>query len=177
MLDLGRGMAPLVVVVPRQRPLSARLALAAGDALWRHRAAMAPSWAGLGVFTAAGLLSVAAPASSLLFGSAAVLLPAGWVVVKRRHPRSAVRRKARANAQAVAAWSAGLAWSAAAVWAGPATATLGLLWLAGTLTAQFLWWRRRRVDHALAGAPVIPGKSTNTGATADAVSFDKPTHH
>ncbi|MFJ4591322.1 hypothetical protein [Kitasatospora sp. NPDC088861] len=142
-LDLGRGTAPVVVVVPQQPSLAGRLALATGRALWRRRVAWAPVWVGIGIFGTAGVLS-AAPAAALALAVPAVLLPAGWTLIVRRHPRSAVRRKARAHTRAVAAWSAGLAWSAAAVWFGPTGGLLAAAWLAGTATAQTLWWRHRR---------------------------------
>ncbi|MFF2075382.1 hypothetical protein ACFVXG_11605 [Kitasatospora sp. NPDC058162] len=142
-VDLGRGTAPVVLVVPQQPSIAGRLALATGRALWRGRVAWAPTWGGIGAFAAAGVLS-AAPATALALAVPAVLLPAGWALVLRRHPRSAVRRKARARTRSVAAWSAGLVWSALAVWFGPAGGLLALLWLAGTATAQTLWWQRRR---------------------------------
>ncbi|MFJ9772727.1 hypothetical protein ACIRVF_16040 [Kitasatospora sp. NPDC101157] len=142
-VDLGRGTAPVVLVVPQQRSLSGRLALAIGRAVWRRRVAWAPTWAGIGVFGAAGVLS-AAPAAALALAVPAVLLPAGWALILRRHPRSAVRRKARARTRSVAAWSAGLGWSALAIWFGPANGLLAVAWLAGTATAQTLWWQRRR---------------------------------
>ncbi|MFJ8624256.1 hypothetical protein ACIRD3_15605 [Kitasatospora sp. NPDC093550] len=142
-VDLGRGTAPVVLVVPHQPSLSGRLALATGRALWRGRVAWAPVWAGIGVFGAAGVLS-AVPAAALALAVPAVLLPAGWQLAVRRHPRSAVRRKARARTRSVAAWSTGLAWSALAVWFGPANGLLALAWLAGTATAQTLWWQYRR---------------------------------
>ncbi|MBP0453466.1 hypothetical protein J5Y04_28550 [Kitasatospora sp. RG8] len=150
-VDLGRGTAPVVLVVPRQQSLSGRLALATGRALWRRRITWAPVWAGIGLFGATGLLSATAPAAALSFAVPAVLLPAGWVLVKRRHPRSAVRRRARSLSRHTAAVSAGLGWSAAAVWFGPAGVVLTLLWLAGTATAQILWSRHRR---ALATTPL-----------------------
>ncbi|MFJ7278145.1 hypothetical protein [Kitasatospora sp. NPDC098663] len=142
-LDLGRGTAPVVLVVPHQPSLSGRLALATGRALWRRRVAWAPVWAGIGAFAAAGVLS-AVPATALALAVPAVLLPAGWVLVVRRHPRSTVRREARARTRFVAACSTGLAWAAVAVWFGPANGLLAAAWLAGTVTAQTLWWQRRR---------------------------------
>ncbi|WP_030062347.1 MULTISPECIES: hypothetical protein [Streptomyces] len=142
-VDLGRGTAPVVLVVPQQRSLSGRLALAIARAMWRRRVAWAPTWAGIGVFAAAGVLS-AAPAIALALAVPAVLLPAGWALILRRHSRSAVRRKARAHARAVAAMSAGLGWSALAIWFGPVNGLLAVAWLAGTATAQTLWWQRRR---------------------------------
>ncbi|MFD7982756.1 hypothetical protein ACFV4M_05165, partial [Kitasatospora indigofera] len=44
--------------------------------LWRHRAAWAPTWAGIGVFTVAGLLAVTAPTARLLFAGPAGGVPA-----------------------------------------------------------------------------------------------------
>nr|BFD92059.1 hypothetical protein KitaXyl93_34190 [Kitasatospora sp. Xyl93] len=143
-VNLGRGTAPVVLVVPQQPSLAGRLALATGRALWRRRVAWAPTWFGIGVFAAAGVLSVAGTPIALVFAVPAVLLPGGWTLIVHRHPRSAVRRKARARTRAVAAWSAGLAWSALAVWFGPTNGLLALLWLVGTATAQTLWWRTRR---------------------------------
>ncbi|MER7579969.1 hypothetical protein [Kitasatospora sp. NPDC097691] len=134
-VDLGRGTAPVVLVVPHQPSLSGRLALATGRALWRRRIAWAPVWAGIGVFAAAGALS-AVPAAALALAVPAVLLPAGWAL--------AVRRKARTRTRSVAALSAGLGWSALAVWFGPTSGLLAVAWLAGTVTAQTLWWQHRR---------------------------------
>ncbi|MFE2721326.1 hypothetical protein [Kitasatospora sp. NPDC059327] len=152
-LDLGAGTAPLILVVPQRRSIGDRMVRSAGGALWRHRAAWAPTWAGLAVFGTAGLLSATAPGIALGLAVPALLLPAGWALTARRHPRSAVRRKARARTRAVTALAAVLAWSAAAVWFGPAQSALVLPWLAGTATAQTLWWRRRR---ALTVTPITP---------------------
>ncbi|MFJ2191122.1 hypothetical protein ACIOJE_24860 [Kitasatospora sp. NPDC087861] len=142
-VNLGRGTAPVVLVVPQQPSLAGRLALATGRVLWRRRVAWAPTWFGIGVFAAAGVLS-AVPAAALALAVPAVLLPGGWALIVHRHPRSAVRRKARAHTRAVAAWSVGLAWSALAIWFGPANGLLAAAWLAGIATAQTLWWRHRR---------------------------------
>ncbi|WP_327073849.1 hypothetical protein OG196_23480 [Kitasatospora purpeofusca] len=151
-VDLGRGTAPVVLVVPHRPSLVGRVAGATGRALWRRRVAWAPVWAGLGVFGAAGVLS-AVPAAALALSVPAVLLPAGWALVLRRHPRSAVRRRARAHLRTVTAVSAGLAWSALAVWFGPWNGLLAAAWLAGTATAQTLWSQRRR---ALTATPITP---------------------
>ncbi|MGW3179669.1 hypothetical protein ACWDD9_10430 [Kitasatospora sp. NPDC001119] len=142
-VDLGPGTAPVVLVVPHRPSPGARLALVTGRALWRRRVAWAPTWAGIGVFAAAGVLS-AVPAAAPVFAVPAVLLPAGWALTLRLHPRAAVRRQARARTRAVAAWSAGFAWAALALWFGPANGVLAAAWLAGTATAQTLWSQRRR---------------------------------
>ncbi|HJD84158.1 hypothetical protein [Kitasatospora aureofaciens] len=143
-VNLGRGTAPVVLVVPQQPSFAGRLALATGRALWRRRVAWAPTWFGIGVFGTAGVLSVAEAPIALVFAVPAVLLPGGWALIAHRHPRSAVRRKARARTRAVAAWSAGLSWSALAVWFGPTNGLLAAAWLAGTAAAQTLWWQCRR---------------------------------
>ncbi|MFG3051408.1 hypothetical protein ACGFZP_10755 [Kitasatospora sp. NPDC048239] len=151
-VDLGRGTAPVVLIVPHRPSLAGRVAGATGRALWRRRVAWAPVWAGIGVFGAAGALS-AVPAAALAFAVPAVLLPAGRVFMARRHPRAAVRRKNRARTRSVTALSAGLAWSALAVWFGPLNGPLAAAWLVGTATAQALWSRRRK---ALATIPIAP---------------------
>ncbi|WP_327678565.1 hypothetical protein [Kitasatospora sp. NBC_00458] len=155
-VDLGRGTAPVVLVVPHRPSLAGRVAGATGRALWRRRVAWAPVWAGFGVLGAVGALS-ALPAAAFAFGVPAVLLPAGRLFMARRHPRAAVRRKNRARTRSVTALSAGLAWSALAVWFGPLNGPLAAAWLAGTATAQALWSRRRR---ALATVPIAPADTT-----------------
>ncbi|WP_405018024.1 hypothetical protein OHV05_14540 [Kitasatospora sp. NBC_00070] len=152
-IDLGRGTQPLVVVVPQRRPLAGELALATVGALWRGRTDWAPTWAGAALFTATGVLSLAAPAAGLAFAVPALLVPAGWAVVRRWHPRSAVRRRARTLTRHVLAGSAALAWTAAAVLAGPVNWPLAGLLLAGTTAGQAAWWHNRRT---LAVTPLTP---------------------
>ncbi|MFD7986846.1 hypothetical protein ACFV4M_26170 [Kitasatospora indigofera] len=149
-IDLGRGTAPVVVVVPERPTLGRQLAYATGSALWRHRAAWAPTWAGIGVFTVAGLLAVTAPTAGIVFAVPAVVVPAGWAVARRWHPRSAVRRRARALRLPVLTGSAGLAWLAVACLLGPANWPLFGLWAAATATGQGAWWRSRRT------VPTVP---------------------
>ena len=150
-IDLGRGTTPLVVMIPERPTLTRQLAYATGAVLWRHRAAWAPSWGALGLFAASGLLSVAAPAAGIVLAVPALLVPAGWAIVRRWHPRSAVRRRARALRLPVLVSCSALAWTAAAVLAGPANWPLFGLWLAGTAAGQAAWWRSRR---ALAATPL-----------------------
>ncbi|WP_354641317.1 hypothetical protein [Kitasatospora camelliae] len=142
-IDLGRGTQPLVVVVPHRPSPAGRLALAVGGALWRHRVAWAPSWAGGGIFLTTGVLSAIAPAAGIGFAVPAVLVPAGWFAAKRWHPRSAVRRRARDLRTQVLASSAALAWVGAACLFGPVNWPLFTLWLLGTGAAQAAWWRTR----------------------------------
>ncbi|WP_329488556.1 hypothetical protein OG618_18160 [Kitasatospora sp. NBC_01246] len=151
-VDLGRGAAPVVLVVPHRPSLAGRVAGATGRALWRRRVAWAPLWAGVGVFGAAGALS-AVPAVAFAFAVPAVLLPAGRLFMARRHPSAAVRRKNRARTSSGTAWSAGLAWLALAVWFGPWNGPLAAAWLVGTATVQAFWSRRRK---ALAAIPITP---------------------
>ncbi|GGV04025.1 hypothetical protein GCM10010495_14600 [Kitasatospora herbaricolor] len=149
-IDLGRGAAPVVVVIPERPTLGRQLAYATGSALWRHRAAWAPTWGALGLFTAAGLLSVAAPAAGIVLTVPALLVPAGWALVRRWHPRSAVRRRARALRLPVLLTSAVALWTGAACLFGTINWPLFGLWAAATATGQAAWWRSRRT------VPTVP---------------------
>ncbi|MFB7946315.1 hypothetical protein ACFC6L_15505 [Kitasatospora phosalacinea] len=142
---LGDGAEPVVVVVPHAKgSLTSRFALATARLAWRHRVALAPTGAGVGLFIGTGVLALTVPAAAVAMAVPALLLPAGWAVAAYRHPRPVVRRRARALAVPVVVASAALAWSAAAVWFGPANGVVALPWLIGVFAAQGAWWQHRR---------------------------------
>ncbi|MFD8598389.1 hypothetical protein ACFV1L_25630 [Kitasatospora sp. NPDC059646] len=141
-LDLGGGSAPVVLVMPHRRSLASRLALAAARELWERRFAWAPLWAGVGLFVAAAVLSLVLPGAALALALPALLLPAGWALIGRRHPRWSVRRTARDQFPSIAVTAGVLAWSAAATWFGPGR-VLTVLWAVGTAAAQAAWSYRR----------------------------------
>ncbi len=147
-INLGRGTTPLIVMIPERPTLARQLAYAMGSALWRHRAAWAPTWGALGLFTAAGLLSVTAPAAGIVLAVPALLVPAGWAVIRRWHPRSAVRRRARALRLPALLAGAVALWTGAACLFGPVNWPLFGLWAAATAAGQAAWWRTRRIVAA-----------------------------
>lgn len=174
-IDFGRGTAPVVVMAPYRQPLGWQLATAAALGLWRTRAACAPTWAALGLYGSTTLLGAVVPLAWAPLGGLAVALPAGWLLARRR-VRLAVHKRRLYELRTPAACLAGvLAWMAAAIGLGAAFAPVAVVWLAGTGSAQALWWRHRRTTRALAAVPVAADPAGQV--PADEIPSDQPVQH
>ncbi|MFE0460497.1 hypothetical protein ACFW1A_14755 [Kitasatospora sp. NPDC058965] len=140
------------------------MAAATARGLWRTRAAMAPSWAAVGLYVSTAALGAALPLAWAPLGTLAVLVPAGWAVALRRPALAHQRKRLRKARPLVAAGCGVLAWMAGVCAFGPASAPLAVAWLVGTATGQAMWLHRRHQHRQLAAVPL-----TQPAAPEDAV--------
>lgn len=139
-----RAAAPVVVLVPEQRPsLTSRAAWAAGRWMWHRRAAWAPSGIAVGVFAAMAAVHVVAAWMVWPLAAATLVPAAGLWWVRRKRPELFGERTARLAALTVLA-TAALGWAAATVHFGALTVPLAWVWLLLAVAAQVFWLVVRR---------------------------------